>query len=221
MISRIAVILFLSCSLTAAVLAQSEPKQLTNEEQKKQKELRKKIKETLDGAVSDVALLKSFENKTFFQVRIACLLWDDDEKGARLLIDDARTLAASMVNDPKINNHRSNETWGFWEDRIRLRGELVSMIAEHDPQAALEFLRQTKFVTPQDGAQRGRAGLASRSDADLEQRLALQVAKTDPKRALEIAEESLKKGISDELRELVKVVSRKTKRRGKSLPGIF
>src|SRR5215510_8873590 len=105
MISRIAVILFLSCSLTAAVLAQSEPKQLTKEEeQKKREELRKKIKETLDGAVSDVALLKSFEYKTFFQVRIACLLWDYDEKGARLMIDDARVLAASMVNDPKINN---------------------------------------------------------------------------------------------------------------------
>jgi hypothetical protein len=218
MISRIVVIMFLSCSLTAAVLAQSEPKQLTKEEErKKREELRKKIKETLDGAVSDVALLKSFENKTFFQVRIACLLWDYDEKGARLLIEDAQALAARMVNDPKINLHGGD--YDKWGRRIDIREEIVSMIAERDPQAALEFLRQTKFVILQDGAQSGRAALASRSDASLEQKLALQIARTDPKRALEIAEESLKKGISDELSELVRLVFEKDKEAGKKLAG--
>jgi hypothetical protein len=218
MIPRLAVILFLTVSAISIVSAQSQPKQLTKEEeQKKREELRKKIKETLDGAVSDVALLKSFENKTFFQVRIACLLWDYDEKGARLLIEDAQALAARMVNDPKINPRGGDyDTWG---KRIQIREEIVSMIAERDPQAALEFLRQTKFVIPQDGAQSGRAGLASRSDASLEQKLALQVAKTDPKRALEIAEESLKKGISDELSELVRVVFEKDKEAGKKLAG--
>src|SRR5215475_7930116 len=104
MIFRIVVLLFLTVSSAIIVSAQLQPSQLTRkEEQKKREELRKKVKETLEGAVSDVALLKSFENKTFFQVRIACLLWDYDEKGARLLIEDAQPLAARMVNDPKIN----------------------------------------------------------------------------------------------------------------------
>src|SRR5215813_6550767 len=99
MIFRIAVILFLAVSLIAIASAQSQPKQLTKEEeQKKQEELRKKIKETLEGAVSEISFLKSFENKTFFEVRIACLLWDYDEKGARLLLDDAQGLTASMIN---------------------------------------------------------------------------------------------------------------------------
>jgi hypothetical protein len=81
-------------SSVAIVSAQSQPKQLTKEEeQKKQKELQKKIKEALDGAVSDVALLKNLENKTFFQTRTACLLWNYDEKTARLLLDDAQGLA--------------------------------------------------------------------------------------------------------------------------------
>jgi len=54
MISRIAVILFLAASFTAIVSAQSQPKQLTKEEeQKKQEEFRKKIKETLDATASD------------------------------------------------------------------------------------------------------------------------------------------------------------------------
>jgi hypothetical protein len=146
--------------------------------------------------------VKSADTKVFFQVRIACLLWNYDEKDARALLEDAQGLMASVINDPKINTHRSNFDVSVWESRLDLRGDLVTMIAHRDPQAALEFLRQTKFVIPQDGAQSGRAGLASRSDANLEQKLALQVAKTDPKRALEIAEESLKKGISDELSEL-------------------
>jgi hypothetical protein len=70
MISRIAVILFLTVSAAAIVSAQSQPKQLTKEEeQKKQEKPRKKIKDALGAAVSDVALLKRLENKTFFQVR--------------------------------------------------------------------------------------------------------------------------------------------------------
>ena len=139
MISRIAVILFLTVSTIAIVSAQSPPKQLTKEqEQKKQEELRKKVKETLGAAVSDVASLKSLENKTFFQVRIACLLWSYDEKGARSLLDDAQALAANMINDPKISIHRSDFERETWERRVRLREELISMIAKRDPQAALD-----------------------------------------------------------------------------------
>ena len=220
MISRIAVILFLTVSAIAIVSAQSPPKQLTKEEeQKKKEELRKKVKETLAAAVSDVASLKSLENKPFFQVRIACLLWSYDEKGARSLLDDAQRLAASMINDPKINTHRSNYEAGLWEGRNQLRGELVSMIAERDPQAAMEFLRQTKFVVPQDRMQSDRAKWALNYEAFLEQRLALQVAKNDPKRAFELAEESLKKGISSELDELVRVVFENDKEAGKKLAG--
>ena len=220
MIPRIAVILFLAVSVTAIVSAQSQPKQLTREEeQKKQEELRKKIKETLDGAVSEVALLKSLENKTFFLVRIACLLWNYDEKGARSLLEDAQSLTASMINDPKISVHRSDFERETWERRVRLRDELISTIAEREPLAALEFLRQTKFVIPQDSMQSDRARDVLRSEARLEQKLAMQVAKNDSKRALEIAEESLKKGFSPELNELVRVVFKKDKEAGKKLAG--
>ncbi len=220
MISRIAVILFLTVSAISIVSAQSQPKQLTKEEeQKKQEELRKKIKEALDGAVSDVASLKNLENKTFFQIRIACLLWNYDEKGARSLLDDAQGLTSSMINDPKISVHRSDMERETWERRVRLRNELISMIAERDPQAALEFLRQTKFVIPQDSIKSDRSEDVLRSETRIEQKLALQVAKNDPKRALEIAEESLEKGFSLELNELVRVVFEKDKEAGKKLAG--
>jgi hypothetical protein len=220
MIYRIAVILFLIVSATAIVSAQSPPKQLTKEEeQKKQEELRKKIKEALGAAVSDFALLKNLENKTFFQIRIACLLWAYDEKDARSLLDDAQGLTASMINDPKISVHRSDFDRETWERRVRLRDELISMIAERDPQSALEFLRQTTFVIPQGGIQSDRASDVLRSETRLEQKLALQVAKNDPKRAFEIAEESLKKGISPNSNELVRVIFEKDKEAGKKLAG--
>src|SRR5262245_374459 len=218
MISRITVILFLTISAISIVSAQSQPKQLTKEEErKKQEELRKKVKEALDGAVSDVALLKSLETKAFFQVRIACLLWNYDEKGARSLLDDAQGLTASMINDPKIRLR--NGDYDTWKRRIQIREELVPMIAEHDPQAALEFLRQTRFVIPQDSMQSYRARDVLRCDAALEQELAMLVAKNDPKLALEIAEEGLKKGISPEINELVRVVFEKDKEAGKKLAG--
>ena len=218
MIPRLAVILFLTVSAISIVSGQSQPKQLTKEEErKKQEELRKKVKEALDGALSDVALLKSIETKAFFQVRIACLLWNYDEKGARSLLDDAQGLTASMINDPKIRLR--NGDYDTWKRRVKIREELVPMIAEHDPQAALEFLRQTRFVIPQDSMQSGRARDVLRWDAGLEQELATLVAKNDPKRALEIAEESLKKGISPEINELVRVVFEKDKEAGKKLAG--
>jgi hypothetical protein len=58
-----------------------------------------------------------------------------------------------------------------------------------------------------------------RSETRVEQKLALQVAKNDPKRALEITEASLKKGISPEINELVRVVFEKDKEAGKKLAG--
>jgi hypothetical protein len=145
------------------------------------------------------------------------LIWKYDEKGARSLLDDAQGLTASMINDPKIQPR--NGDYDTWKRRIQIREELVPMIAEHDPQAALEFLRQTKFVIPQDSMQSDRARNVLRWDAALEQKLASQVAKNDPKRALEIAEESLKKGISPEINELVRVVFEKDKEAGKKLAG--
>ncbi|MCI0663288.1 MAG: hypothetical protein L0220_19660 [Acidobacteria bacterium] len=233
MISRMAVFLLLAVSFIAIVSAQSPQKNLTGEEEKKkQAELRKKIKETLEGAVSDVALLKRPENKIFYQVRIACLLWPYDEKGARSLIEDAQGLTASMINDPKINNNQGNFLtmgWGMsgihyieeggLDDRNNLRGHLVSMIAQRDPQVALEFLQKTKYVIPQDGMQSARARSALSIEARVEQELALQIAKKDPKRALEMAEASLKTGISFQLNELIRIVFEKDKESGKKLAG--
>ena len=212
MISRIAVILFFAVSAVAVVPAQSQPKQLTKEEQqKKQEELRKKIRETLDAAVSDVALLRTPEYKAFFQVRIASLIWGYDEKGARSLIGNAQGLMAAQINDPKIKNPPDLYlTTG-------LRGHLISMIAERDPQAALEFLRQTKFIVAPEGLQSERVRGVLSFEAGTEQRLALQVARNDPKRALELAEESLEKGFSSDLNELVGIVFAKDPVAGRKL----
>ncbi len=105
MFSRIGVSLFLAVSMMVMVSAQSQPKKLSREaEQQKREELRKKIKEALDSASSEVTALKSPETKTFFQVRIACLLWSYDEKGARLLLDDAQGLNINVTreSDPII-----------------------------------------------------------------------------------------------------------------------
>ena len=233
MILRITLFLFLAVSFIPIVSGQSPQNKLTREEeQKKQIELQKRIKETLEGAVSDVALLKRPENKLFFQVRIACLLWPFDEKGARSLIDDAQSLMASIIKDPKIKVSQGKFLAMGWdmhgiqivedgdlEDRNELRGELISMIAQRDPEVALEFLQNTKPVLPLDNNKSLRARSVLSIEARLEQKLALQVAKKDPKRALEMAEESLKTGISTQLIELVRTVFEKDKESGKKLAG--
>jgi hypothetical protein len=215
MISRIAVILFLTISTSLIVFSQTQPKPLTiEEERKRQEELRKKVKEAIDATLSDVGSLRMPENKAFFQVQIAVLLWDYDEKGARSLIDEVQALTAMLVNDPKFKPPTSK-----WSERRQLREGIVQVIAQRDPQAALDFLQKTTFVFPPESIQSDRARYVFLSEARLEQQLALQVAANDPKRALKLAEESLEKGISPELNELVRVVFEKDKEAGKKLSG--
>jgi hypothetical protein len=215
MISRIAVILFLTISTSLIVFSQTQPKPLTiEEEQKKQEELRKKTKYALDAAISDVGSLRIPENKAFFQVQIAGLLWDYDEKGARSLLDDVQALTAMLVNDPKFKPPTSK-----WDERRQLREDIVRVIALRDPQAALDFLQKTTFVIPPESIQSDRSRYVFQSEARMEQQLALQIAANDPKRALAMAEESLEKGISSELNDLLRVVFEKDKEAGKKLSG--
>jgi hypothetical protein len=158
MITRSIVILILAVSVIVPYSALSPPIKPAKEEgQKERSELRKKIKETLDAGISEVSSVRSADTKAFFQVRIACLLWNYDEKGARALIDEAQGLTASVMNDPKINIYRSYFETSIWEERLDLRRDLISMIAQRDPEAALEFLRRTKLVTPQGSMQSGQA----------------------------------------------------------------
>ncbi len=208
---RISVIPFILACMHVSLLAQPAPLINSEREQRRLAGLEKKIKENLEAAAVETARLKIPENRILFHFRIADLLWDFDEEGARTLIEESRSTMSNLLNAPDY--HTSNSRSGHYHQN--LRGEIVEALARRDPQLALDFLGGTRPIAP-PGDQ---AKQAIEREAALEQQLALKIAESDPARALRLAEESLDKGFSYQLNRIVETVVGKDPEGGKRLAG--
>jgi hypothetical protein len=157
-----------------------------DEKEKAQKELEKKALQLLDDTLQSAQALKLSENRAVICAQAADLLWKRDEKHARALFRDAITdLVAARAE--ALKNERV--TWVLAE----LRPRLLYMIAERDPQLALDLLRESRPASNEDSAQSPWGGNQEQS---LEQSIAAQAAENDPKLALKMAEEGLEKGVN-------------------------
>jgi hypothetical protein len=82
---------------------------------------------------------------------------------------------------------------------MQLRRNVLEVLAPHDPEKALSFLRSTRALfNPQ-----GPADEQAKEEAQLELSLVAKIADADPKRALQMAEESLKNGYSPGLTQVL------------------
>jgi hypothetical protein len=205
---RIPIVLFTLFCLNTPLLAQSASR-LNNA--KPLAGLEKKIKENLEAAAAESAALKIPENRAFLYFRIADLLWDFDEDGARALIEESRGAISRLVSAPDYNP--SNSRYGYYNQQ--LRSEIVEALARRDPQLALDFMRGTRPTAPPGAA----AKQAADAEVNLEQQLALKIAENDPARAVRMAEESLDKGFSYQLNLLVETVVAKDPEAAKKLAG--
>jgi len=88
------------------------------------------------------------------------------------------------------SDRRSAGGDSYWS-LARLRAQTLRTVARRDPQLALDLFRASSPEAP-EGADPGMLD----QELNLEQEIAGQAIETDPKRALAIAQESLKKGIS-------------------------
>jgi hypothetical protein len=205
---RIPIVLLTLFCLNIPSLAQSASR-LNNA--KPLASLEKKIKEYLEAAAAESAALKIPENRAFLYFRIADLLWDFDEEGARALIEESRSALSRLVSAPDYNP--SNSQSAYYHQY--LRNEIVEALARRDPQLALDFMRGTRPIAPPGDA----AKQAADAEAGLEQQLALKIAENDPARAMRLAEESLDKGFSYQLNQLVEIVAAKDPETAKKLAG--
>lgn len=172
-----------------------QPSQTAEEKEAARKELERKAVEMLDGLIIDARALRIPENRVRVLTSAADLLWPRDEKRARALFRDA----AAAVNEAAGVNKSGDEEK---RDRARssvymLRDELVRTAARRDPQLALELLRATRQAPPTTEPGPGYMELG------LETKLAAQVSARDPKRALQMAEENLARGLTFETVELL------------------
>ena len=130
------------------------------------------------------------ETRVRAQIQAAQLLWEADEKRARRLADEAiGGVHEYLTNvDPGDQNY-----YQTYQTAMQLRTEVITALSPHDPELALSFLRSTRTLAdPNAGAGRP----PWEQELQLELSLAQQVASKDPRRALQMAEESLRKGYS-------------------------
>jgi hypothetical protein len=164
------------------------------------KELERKTFALLDEVVGSAATLKLPENRALVLSSAADLLWTRDEKRARALFKDAiNNLSSTAIRfNPKMSKEQSRS----YQMYVQQRTEILQIIARRDADLALEMLRASRLpVVPVTTA-----SLEIKlpdEDMQIEKSLAIQVAANDPKRAFQMAEDSLAKGISFDLLNLL------------------
>src|ERR1043165_5659888 len=128
------------------------------------------------------------ETRAKLQIQVAQLLWDADEKRARKLVTEAIEGVKEYLASVDQGDQNYYQTY---QTAMQLRGEVFTALATRDPELALDFLTSTRILTDPN---LGQGGEHPDQERQLELSLASQMAAKNPKRALQIAEESLKKG---------------------------
>ena len=206
----------LSLTLTVPVFAQSaaSPTQSTDGgkppgEVIDKKAVEKKALALIDEILKEAPALKLPENRIRLQANGANLLWKHNEKRARELFKLAMTALSDLNVDsaeaPGAGWNRAPEFQLLSQSREQLRQEILQMVAQHDPKLARELLRSSR------DASASRSGGGEDRDLQTELGLAVGIAATDPAQALQIAKESLDKGLQDELTAIVEQLFAKDK----------
>jgi hypothetical protein len=204
----------LAFALLPSASAQTAPttKDSKEEQEKLQKALEGKALKLLDSTLVDAQMLKLVENQALFKSVAADLLWTRDEKRARSLFQEAVNSQTLALNSSEPNRGRDNTYWILAQSRF----QTIQTIAGRDAQFALELLRSSRPMVP-EGSDLS-YGMHDQ-ELMLEQSIAAQAAEKDPKLALKIAQESLKKGLSLNLLHLLRRLQQKDSEAATQLAG--
>jgi hypothetical protein len=131
------------------------------------------------------------------QLQAAQLLWISDEKLAGKLvagaIEGVKEYLAQVGKDDQ-------DYYQTYAQAMQLRYEVLQALGPRDPDMALGFLRSTNTLISPDSGQ----NINQRNqELQFEVSLASQILARDPKRAFQIAEDSLKRGYTHSLLEII------------------
>jgi hypothetical protein len=199
---RASILVLLITSLTFAQTPTATPQ--TDEQRKAQKELEHKALNLLDDVIKDSDSFKHAENRIRIKMIAANILWKYDEARARNLFRETMASLIDLLNEPPSGDPA--ETRKMIEGPKELRGEMLQMLAKLDGRMARELLHATRSTTVKPNNVRG---MNPDPDLQMDLNLAIQVAASDPKLASEIAEESLSKGLSYQLPNIITAIRAK------------
>ena len=159
--------------------------------------LREKAFELLASLADQISTLQSAENRARMGSNIAGSLWPHDEKRARamfrLVEDDIKLGLQVQKGDPNADH--------TFQVFYKLRDNTAERMAQHDPELALAFLKET-FPLVEEYAQLPRGGLlpsVAQQEQEVELRLARRIGATNPDVAIKLARQSLANGFSSDL----------------------
>jgi hypothetical protein len=178
--------------------------QKAEKELEQRQQLEKKTFALLNEIASAAWGLKLPENRVFILASAGDLLWPIDEKRARTLYWDALNSISSIpaVTAPSGDTPSKAQREKFLQSYFlifRLRQNLLLQISRRDSQLALDMLRATRQVPPRQLGPE----FTFPDDRQLEQEIASEVAAHDPVQALQLARQSLAKGLTFELLNLL------------------
>src|SRR3989440_3053283 len=217
------------------VAAQVDEKEKAEKELAKRQELEKKTLSLLDETIGAAWSLKLPENRSYVLTKAADLMWPHDEKRARNLFWEAlnslnlpgnQALDASTPKNPPANDtanpsptktrtKEQAEALNLYYATLQTRHEFLRKVAQRDPQLALDMLHASRPPLPRQIA----GAFLPVDETDLEQELTNEAAARDPKRALQIARESMAKGLTYQILNLLDQVLQKDEEAGSQLAG--
>src|SRR5262245_13412898 len=182
-----------ACFFSFSVFAQAPAGSSTQSEpENKKKELEQKALARLDDLIESSHSLRLPENRCHILSTAADLLWRYDEKRAVELLREAMNIFLDLIRQPEGSPEAipENYRWYLWQQRH----QMVEMLAQHDPQLAMDFLIASRQAADTEDSRFDRE-----RDDYLEMAVAQQIAAKDPRRALRHAEELLAAGKSLQL----------------------
>lgn len=190
--------------ISPSVGAQVGEKEKREKEQEKKQQLERKAYVLADEIANGGLSLKLPENRLYVLAAAADLLWEHNEPRARNLFWDALNTLTLMVT-PAVNSENEKGSKPSAKDKeqaqsqyflvFALRQELLQRVARRDAQLALDMLRSSR----QPPLEPTNSSFQVPGDGELEQQIAAEVTERDPQRALQLARESLAKGLSFQL----------------------
>ena len=159
-------------------------------------ELQEKAVELLKNLAREAEQFSLPFNRIDARIEIAELLWEPDEKQARVVFQNAVSELEAMISQiPPVNaedEEENVERYQVLNDARNLRNELLAALGSRDPKFALESLQTL--------SRRDEFGKSFfEDDQTLELNLAAKIAERDPKQAYEMAKKNLETGINSNL----------------------
>jgi hypothetical protein len=186
----VALLIPLSISIQAAAQVPASQGSATAKDKEAKESREKKAVSLLEGVIEDSGSLKSLENRIRVQAIAADLLWTRNEKSARSLLGEAMSNFATLAGN---TDTRCAECYAGIQTAVQLRSELIQIASRHDPSLALKFMRSSRLTSPQRASTEQ---YLSELETQQEQSIAAAVAARDPRLAEEMAEDSIKTGLS-------------------------